>query len=304
MGFASYLYRQVFVHPPQLPHNLDLRGKIIIITGANSGVGLEAARQCVQLNADRVILAVRTLSKGNEAKADIMHSNPLSKTSVDVWELDMESFTSVLSFGRRAETLTRLDVAVLNAGNFKFEWTISPSTNFESQLQVNHLSSALLSLLLIPVLRKTSHSLGCASRLTFTSSEVHMWTSFKEQSADNILDHMNKKEFFRDTMDRYSVTKLLNVFWIRELANQVNSEEIVINYFNPGSVNSGLHRDGGKLIRTFDQVIGRTREEGGRLLMDAAFVQGKSTHGKYLSEAKVVEYAPSQTICECATTLT
>lgn len=290
MGFASYLYRQVFVHPPQLPPDLNLAGQTVMITGANSGIGLEAARQCVRLNASRLILAVRTLSKGDEAKKDILRASPLSKTTVDIWQLDMESFESVLAFGQRTKSLARLDVAMLNAGNFKFEWSVSTSTGFESQLQVNHLSSALLSLLLIPVLRKTSCEIKSPPRLTFTASEVHMWTPFKEKEAENILERLNMEEFYGDEMDRYSVTKLLNVFWVRELARRIRCEEVVINYFNPGSVDSGLHRDGGKMIRIFDHVIGRTREEGGRLLMDAATVKGFTTHGQYLSEARLIKY--------------
>lgn len=182
-----------------------------------------------------------------------------------------------------------LDIAMLNAGAFKFEWVVSPTSGFESSLQVNHLSTTLLSLLLLPVLRKTSSTLGHPTRLTFTSSEVHMWTPFKEQKADNILARLNDQKFFGDTMDRYSVTKLLNVLWTVELASRVSGEEVVINLINPGSVDTGLHRDGNKIIQGFDQVVGRTREEGGLLLMDAAVVKGAETHGKYLSEAKLVE---------------
>jgi hypothetical protein len=84
-------------------------------------------------------------------------------------------------------------------------------------------------------------------------------------------------------MDRYSVTELLNVFWAREL-------EIVSNFFNPGSVDTGLHRDGNKAIQTYGRVVGRTPEEGGRLLIDAAVVKGVDTHGKYLGEAKLTKY--------------
>jgi NAD(P)-dependent dehydrogenase (short-subunit alcohol dehydrogenase family) len=128
------------------------------------------------------------------------------------------------------------------------------------------------------------------ARLTFTSSEVHKWTSFKERKASNILEHLNDKQYFKEAMDRYSVTKLLNVFWARELASRVSGEEVVINFFNPGSVDTGLHRDGNKFIQTFDRVVGRTPEGGGRLLIDAAAVKGLETHGKYLSEARLTEY--------------
>lgn len=179
---------------------------------------------------------------------------------------------------------------MLNAGAFKFEWSTCPA-GIESSLQVNQLATALLSLLLLPVLRKTTSNIGHASRLTFTSSEVHMWTPFKEQKADKILEQLNNKQLFTDSVDRYSVTKLLNVFWVLELASKVPGKQIVINLINPGSVDTGLHRDANAIVQTFDKVIGRTPAEGGRLLIDAAVVKGAETHGKYLSEAKLVEYA-------------
>ncbi|KAF4628865.1 hypothetical protein G7Y89_g9290 [Cudoniella acicularis] len=199
---------------------------------ANSGIRLEAARQCVKLEADKLILAVRSISKGKAARTDILKSLSSSKYDVEVWMLDLESFDSVLAFGKRATDLPRLDVAILNAGVFKFDW-------------------------------------------------IHMWTPFKEQKAENILEGLNKEEFFKDSMDRYSVTKLLNVFWIRQLASCVSEEEIVINFFNPGSVGSGLHRDN-KMLSMYDKIIGRTLEEGSRLLMDAAVVKGVETDGKYM----------------------
>ena len=178
MGQLSFLYRQVFVHPPRIPSNIHLRGRTVLITGANSGIGLEAARQCVSLSAKLIILAVRTMAKGEAAKKDILATNPTSKSEVQIWELDMESFESVTAFGKRTQTLPQLDIAMLNAGVFKTEWTTSPSSGIESSLQVNHLSTALLSVLILPLLRKTAKNLGQPSRLTFTSSEVHMVRTF------------------------------------------------------------------------------------------------------------------------------
>jgi retinol dehydrogenase-12 len=92
-----------------------------LITGANTGIGQEAARQCVGLDAELVILAVRTTKKGEDAKLSILQSNPTSVSKVEVWQLDMEAFESVLAFGERVQNLPKLDIAILNAGAFKFE---------------------------------------------------------------------------------------------------------------------------------------------------------------------------------------
>lgn len=106
MTFPGYLFRQVFVHPPQIPSDVNLNDQTVIITGANSGIGLEAARQCVRMKAKIVILAVRSSSKGEAAKKDILSTNPGSSTQVEVWLLDMESFESVLAFGERVSKLS------------------------------------------------------------------------------------------------------------------------------------------------------------------------------------------------------
>jgi NAD(P)-dependent dehydrogenase (short-subunit alcohol dehydrogenase family) len=295
MGFPSFVFRQIFVHPPQLPPTLSLQGQTILITGSNTGIGLEAARQCVKLEADILILAVRSISKGEAAKTDILKTNPSSHTRVEVWNLDQESIKSVNAFGKRVQTLPRLDVAILNAAVFKFDWSTSPETGFETSLQVNHLSTSLLTLYLLPILQKTSRNLKRPTRLTTTSSEVALWTPFKEREADKILVHLNDQQYFgSDHMDRYSVTKLLNMFWNQELASRISGEEVIINLVNPGSVDTSLHRDGqktfnGKFLQRFDRILGRTPDEGGRLVMDGAVVKGSDTHGKYLSEAKLVE---------------
>lgn len=294
MGFPSFLYRQLFVGVPQLPSTLSLKDQTILITGSNTGIGLEAARQCVKLDANILILAVRSISKGQAAKADILKSYTTSKTQVEVWDLDQESIKSVTAFGKRVQALPRLDVVILNAAIFKFDWLTSPETGLESSLQVNHISTALLTLYLLPTLQKTSRNLQLPTHLTTTSSEVALWTPFKEQKAAKILEHLNDQQYFKDHMDRYSVTKLLNMFWTRELASRVSGDELIINLVNPGSVSTALHRDGhmtlnGKFLQRFDRILGRTPEEGGRLVMNGAVIQGKDTHGKYLSEAKLVE---------------
>ena len=237
MTLIGSVFRQ-FVPIPSLPSTASLKGQTVFVTGANTGLGLAAARQCVGLGAERVILAVRTMSNGEAAKASIQKSHPSSATEIDVWNLDLQSFDSVLSVGNRAAGLPRLDIALLNSGVFKFEWTTS-SNGFETNLQVNHLATALLALTLIPTLKRTSKELGRPSRLTFTSAEAYTLTKFREQSAENSLDQLNKKEAYNGPIDRYCVSKLLNLFWARELASRTLSNDIIINVFNPGAVDTG-----------------------------------------------------------------
>ena len=113
-GFMpKFLHSQFFV-TPAVP-STDCTGKTIIVTGANVGLGKEAARHYVRLNAEKVILACRSLDKGEAAKKDLESSTGRSG-AVEVWQLDLSSYESVKQFAERAKSLRRLDSIVENAG--------------------------------------------------------------------------------------------------------------------------------------------------------------------------------------------
>lgn len=283
MGFVGFMYRQKMVHPqPIAPQNLS--GQTIIVTGSNVGIGLAAVHLLMDFKVSRIIMAVRTPSKCEEEKKTLLKAH--IGCSINIWPLDMDSFDSVVTFGKRAQELDRLDIVLLNAGVKKRTWEQNKLTGHEATIQVNHYSTALLSLLLLPLLRATAARYGKPSRITITSSEVHMWTSFKERTALRILDELDDEKNW-GFPDRYNVSKLLNVLWTRELASKVKPSEIVINTVNPGLVKSSLHRENKNTMeKKFIEFFGRTNEEGARTILDAAIIQGPQTHGGYLSECK------------------
>jgi NAD(P)-dependent dehydrogenase (short-subunit alcohol dehydrogenase family) len=112
----TFIKSQFFEHP-EVP-TADCSGKTIIVTGANVGLGKEAARHFVRLNATKVILACRTVSKGEAARADIEATTQRFGV-VEVWPLDLEDYDSIRRLVNRAESLDRLDVVLENAGESK-----------------------------------------------------------------------------------------------------------------------------------------------------------------------------------------
>ena len=116
----ALLRSQLFVPIPQ--PSASFADQTVIVTGANTGLGLLAAQHIVRLGASRVILGVRDAHKGSAALASIEAATK-RRGVVEVWPLDMAHYPSVVAFGRRAAGLERLDAVVLNAGTWptKFE---------------------------------------------------------------------------------------------------------------------------------------------------------------------------------------
>ncbi|KAF2250601.1 dehydrogenase [Trematosphaeria pertusa] len=285
-GFLGFCYRQLTYRPHPLPTSASLKGQTALITGANSGLGLEAARELAAHKLSRLILAVRDASKGEAAKKSILATSP--ECAVEVWSLDHESYDSIAEFGKRVAALDRIDYALLNAGVKKLEYSASSSTGHELNVQVNHIGTSAVSLAVLPVLRNTARKVNSPTRLTIVSSEGHFWIPFKEQSAPDILKRMDDKETFGTAMQRYYTSKLLNVLWARELASKVSPEEVVINTVNPGFCYSGLHRhESTGIIKIFLWMLGWSSVQGGHCLTDA-LVQHRDSHGEYFSEQRQV----------------
>lgn len=107
----------------RLPPSESFSSQTVLITGANSGLGLETARHVVNLGASKVILGVRTLAKGEAAKIDIEATTGRIGV-IEVWQVDLERFDSVEAFVARAALLERLDVAIMNAGLASLQWNL------------------------------------------------------------------------------------------------------------------------------------------------------------------------------------
>lgn len=175
---------------PKYPVN-DFSNQTIIVTGANIGLGFEAAKHFVRLGAEKVILAVRSVSKGEAAQKAIEDSTGRVGVAV-VWELDLGSYRSVKEFADKAGGLARLDAVVENAGIAAMDFNILEDN--ESTITVNVVSTFLLALLLLPKLQESGRIFSTVPRLTIVSSSVHEWAKFEERKADNIFEVISNKE--------------------------------------------------------------------------------------------------------------
>ncbi|KAK7737329.1 hypothetical protein SLS53_006632 [Cytospora paraplurivora] len=283
-------FRQQYTFKPEEVRGVSLSGKTAIVTGANTGLGFETARQLLSLGLSKLILAVRNEDKGKVAAAKMLLSSPPG--TVEVWHLDLNVYESVVAFAERARReLTRLDIVNLNAGIAPTQRKFNDSTGHDEIIQVNYLSTSLLAILLLQVAKDKKASQP--SRFTFTSSELIAWTKFRERAGSPLLTELDKRGKV-DTMDRMVVSKLMIQFFVAKMAELVDPSVAIINASSPGGLcDSELYRDRDKdflspLMKLVLKLLFNTCAIGARMMTDALVQHGEETHGQFLSFQKVV----------------
>ncbi|PYI26451.1 NAD(P)-binding protein [Aspergillus indologenus CBS 114.80] len=307
--YPGFLYRQFLICPSKAPSSTSLRGKAGIVTGSNTGLGYQASAQLLGLGLSHLILAVRSSSKGEAARKSLLASLPASAKApvVEVWELDLGSYASVRSFVERLQQSgLHIDFALLNAGVANFHFTMNQATSHETSIQVNWLSNALLTLLLLPVLdiQATQHLNRPRPVISIVGSETAAWARFKEaqiarsqrRPLTQVLD--DPKHF--NMGDRYYTSKLLYQLFFLELFQHRSpgkrSTGAILNLVNPGfCYGSELHRTAegafGKVLGWMKRVIGRSVSMGARTLVHSAVLAGEPSNGRYLSDNKPAPFA-------------
>ncbi|KAF1967489.1 short chain dehydrogenase [Bimuria novae-zelandiae CBS 107.79] len=268
-------------------------GKTVIVTGANIGLGLEAARHFARLGAEKVIIAARNMEAAQKAKASIELSTKCGPSVVECWSLDLCSYDAVKAFAARCTTLPRLDCLLENAGVSKYRFYKTPGALDELQITTNVVSTFLLALLVLPKLKETALKYDTQPHLTIVTSELHHQTTIPERKAlrkgvhATLLDALNDPRT-SSRSGRYPVSKLLQVLMLRELASTLGSDyPVVINCVNPGFCHSALTRDFAPIAYIGKIAMrARTTEVGSRTLVHAASA-GRESYGEYLSNCQV-----------------
>lgn len=314
--YSHFLYRQFFITPKAFTKSdRDLTGATGIVTGSNSGLGYHACQQLLSLGLSGLILAVRDTNKGESAKASLLSDlgvrHESQKPQIEVWELDMMSYESILEFTNRVRDTAglRVDFAILNAGVVRVEF--GERNGNEITILTNWLGTALLASALRPVLQAQydeARSKGTKSAslkvpvLSIVGSDVAQMAIFRERKVaakehTSVMRQLNEKKNF-DRVDRYYTSKLLLLMFFREFCERLEKagNEVVVNIVTPGfCYGSDLHRSiGGVLGKIFGavkRILGRSTPVGARTLVHAAVVAGNESHGKYLMDQRIAPFA-------------
>src|ERR1041385_6095959 len=183
----------------------DQSGRVVVITGANSGIGYESAAVLARKGA-QVVMACRSVDKAEHARQDILQTAPGAK--VDILPLNLGDLSSVRTF---AETFNarydRLDILMNNAGIMSTPYGKTVA-GFEMQFGTNHLGHFALTGLLMPKLLKTPHS-----RVVIVSSGVYL------NGHINFDDLQSEKRY--NPWSAYSQSKLATILFMEELQRKL-----------------------------------------------------------------------------------
>ncbi|CAI6339513.1 unnamed protein product [Periconia digitata] len=276
--------------PP--PSNVTLNEQTAIVTGSNVGIGLECCKQLLHLHLSHLIMAVRSIEKGETAAAGLRRSFPQVK--IEVWALDMLSYDSIQAFAQRCSTeLPRVDIAILNAGLTTPDFVINKSTGHETVFQVNYLSTVFLSLLLLPSL-KTKSSSDLPGRLTIVSSGLSIHSNFPNYTSVPLIPSFDDGKGWNlsAATERYNVSKTLETMFVLKLSEHVQPSKVIVNAVDPGfCAGTDLHRSlSGPLKAIFGaakMAIARPLEQGAWTYIDAAVGKGQESHGCFLSDWQI-----------------
>ncbi|XP_072858058.1 retinol dehydrogenase 14 [Pogona vitticeps] len=214
-----------------------MKGKTVIITGANSGLGRATAAELLRQHA-RVIMACRDRGRAEEAARELRAELGVCaraggggecRGELLVHELDLASLRSVRRFCQQVlQEESRLDVLINNAGIFQCPY-MKTEDGFEMQFGVNHLGHFLLTNLLLGLLKNSA-----PSRIVVVSSKLY---KYGEINFDDLNSELNYNKGFA-----YSRSKLANILFTMELARRLEGTGVTVNVLHPGVVRTNLGR--------------------------------------------------------------
>ncbi|XP_038156859.1 retinol dehydrogenase 13-like [Cyprinodon tularosa] len=212
------------------PSKATIKGKTVVITGANTGIG-KATAQELATRGGRIIMGCRDMEKCETAAKEIRGKtlNP----HVYACHLDLASMKSIREFAEKInQEEKRVDILINNAGVMRCP-AGKTEDGFDIQFGVNHLGHFLLTNLLLEKLKESA-----PSRVINLASLAHIVGKIDFNDLN-----WEKKKF--DTKQAYCQSKLANVLFTRELAKRLEGTRVTVNAVHPGVVATELGRHTG-----------------------------------------------------------
>lgn len=269
------------------PTRLD--GLVVIVTGANSGIGKALSLE-LALRGATVILACRDIKKGLDTKYFIHDKVPTAKICVK--KLDLTSFASIIKFSEDIQTeFEEIYALVNNAGVFYHPQQLT-SDGFEITLQTNYLGPFVLTHFLLKSLKMSDHA-----RIVNISSEAHRMVNVYDLKAVTMC-----QSEFRSHFVAYGVSKLALILFTKELSKKLTNTNVIVNAVNPGNVETNIFRHFPPLNTPWlyalqwpiRLIIIKNPQQGAQTALHALLTSNRST-GQYYSDCKLALPSPIAT---------
>ena len=256
--------------------DVDLSGKTIIVTGANSGIGKFAARGLASMGAS-VTMVARSRERGEKALKEVQTAS--GSNNVRLMLCDLSSQVSIREFAAAFESENdRLDVLLNNAGSNYFKRHESVD-GLELTFALNHMGYFVMTNLLLNIIKASA-----PARIVNVSSDEHR--------VDRIaFDDLQREQDYGTNV--YAETKLMNVLFTYDLARRLEGTGVTVNTMHPGFSRTNFgRRDNGFLGKFFVPVaslFGRSPERGAETaiyLASSPEVEGVT--GKYFVDKQAV----------------
>jgi NAD(P)-dependent dehydrogenase (short-subunit alcohol dehydrogenase family) len=256
-----------------------MKGKVVFITGATSGIGTETALSLAKLGAT-VAFTTRDEWKGETTRQDIVRLSG-GNQNIEPYLCDLASFDSmrrcVLAFQAKHD---RIHVLINNAGTWERERTLSKD-GVETTWAVNVLAPFLLSSLLLPALEK-----GAPSRIVNLTSGLH-------DRGRLDFDDLERARGKFDGSDAYTQSKLAVNLLTFEMARRLAGRNITANAVAPGWVATKLSRNANAFSRAIMNMMAAKPSKGALTPVYAASSpELEGVTGRYLKDSKVAEPSP------------
>ncbi|KAJ1562405.1 hypothetical protein HK096_010279 [Nowakowskiella sp. JEL0078] len=248
-----------------------LDGKVYIVTGGHSGLGLHTTLQLVS-RGSTVLIGARNTSKADAAITKLAQEHPdLSeqlKNNIRFFQLDLSTIETARQGAENVIAITkRLDGLVNNAASNDVEpYKIGPN-GLEQYVALNHIGTYIFTMGLLDLLKKTSKLPDSDVRIVIVSSEAHRFAPKDLRittPADYNKPFSNPNASFNDNLNRYGGSKVYAIVWMADLQEQLVNEgygNILAICVHPGSVATE------KIFGAFAKI------PGGQLIVKALFIQ-------------------------------
>jgi len=250
-----------------------MKDKIVLITGANTGMGKITALELAKMGA-RIVMVCRNKTTGQAAQKEI--SNCVSNSKVDLLICDLSSQKEIRDLSVQIHaTYPRIDVLVNNAGLALTNFT-ETREGIETTFATNVLSMYLLTILLADLLKKAP-----SGRVVNIASSTHTQAKLKLDD----IEYRHKYSLF----GAYNQSKLCNIILTNEFAKKFAGSNVTVNSLNPGPVKTELARDMSVIFKIMGKLFFLAPEKASQTAIYlASSPEVTKVTGKYFIKNKAV----------------